>query len=93
MIDARLNLPEPASRPSSARASGRRPEPVLLTEIRAAGHVRQARLERQSNNFTANSVVPGGEAMAKGTTTDFSEQNTESAMQVMDWMRDIMNRA
>ena len=31
--------------------------------------------------------------MAKGTTTDFSEQNTESAMQVMDWMRDMTEQS
>ena len=31
--------------------------------------------------------------MAKGTTTDFSEENTESAMQVMDWMRDLTEQS
>ena len=31
--------------------------------------------------------------MAKGTTTDFSEQNTKSAMQVMDWMRDMTEQS
>jgi hypothetical protein len=31
--------------------------------------------------------------MAKGTTTDFSEKNTESAMQVMDWMRDMTEQS
>ena len=31
--------------------------------------------------------------MAKGTTTDFSEENTEFAMQVMDWMRDLTEQS
>jgi hypothetical protein len=64
-------------------------QPVIPTE-RAVGRARER--GSKSNTDTLKQRTSGGKAMAKEPTTNFPEQCAQSAMQVQNWLREMMEQ-